>query len=93
MAAGLPVVASRTGQVAKLIEDGVTGLLYEPGDVSALVAALDRLRREPELRLTLGRAARASVLRGHTWDAIVQHILAISRRELPSGGARERAAS
>jgi glycosyltransferase involved in cell wall biosynthesis len=80
MAAGLPVVASRIGQVAKLIENGVTGLLYEPGDVHALSAALDRLRRQPEFRKSLGRAARDAVLRNHTWDAVVERILERSRQ-------------
>lgn len=79
MAAGLAVVASRTGQIAKLLEDGVTGLLCEPGDERALVEALDRLRREPELRTRLGRAARTAVLRGHTWDAIAERILEFGR--------------
>jgi glycosyltransferase involved in cell wall biosynthesis len=80
MAAGLPVVASRTGQVAKLIEDGVTGLLYEPGDVRALSGALDRLRQQPEFRKALGRAARESILKGHTWDAAVERILQSGHR-------------
>jgi glycosyltransferase involved in cell wall biosynthesis len=79
MAAGLPVVGSRTGQVAKLIEDGVTGLLYEPGDVSAMCAALERLRLDSKLRLKLGRAARTEILRGHTWSAVVTRTLELSR--------------
>jgi glycosyltransferase involved in cell wall biosynthesis len=66
--------------VAKLIENGVTGLLYEPGDVHALSAALDRLRRQPEFRKSLGRAARDAVLRNHTWDAVVERILERSRQ-------------
>ena len=75
MAAGLPVVASRSGQVAKLIEDGVTGLLYEPGDIRALSGALDRLRQQPELCNRLGRAARESIVKDYTWDAVADRIL------------------
>src|SRR5260370_22136858 len=40
MAGGLPVVASRIGQLGKLIEPGVNGLLVPPGDASALAPAL-----------------------------------------------------
>jgi len=81
MAAGLPVVASDVGQLAELIEDGVNGLLYPPGNPSALATALDRLRCAPEVRARLGRAARATVLRDHTWSAVVQQILAVACRE------------
>jgi len=75
MAAGLPVVASRLGQLADLIQHDVNGLLTTPGDVAELAAALERLRTSPDLRTRLGNAARATVLRDHTWDAIGQRIL------------------
>jgi len=75
MAAGLPVVASRLGQLEELIEDGVTGLLCPPGDAMALAGALYRLYSQPEWAAGLGQAARATVLRDHTWDALVQRIL------------------
>jgi glycosyltransferase involved in cell wall biosynthesis len=55
---GLPVVATRTGGVPTLVEDGATGLLVPPGDAPALAAALDALARSPELRTRLGAAAR-----------------------------------
>ncbi len=75
MAAGLPVVASRIGQLAELIQDGVNGLLCPPGDSVALAGALYRLYSKPELSARLGQAARATVLREHTWEAVVQRIL------------------
>jgi len=75
MAAGLPVVASRLGQLRELIEDGVNGLLCPPGDAMALVGALYQLYCKPEWSVRLGQAARATVLRAHTWDAVVQRIL------------------
>jgi glycosyltransferase involved in cell wall biosynthesis len=78
MAAGLPVVASRLGQIEKLLEPEIDGLLVPPGDVPALVAALERLKGDPELRLRLGQAARAKVIRDHTWDGVVQRILALA---------------
>jgi glycosyltransferase involved in cell wall biosynthesis len=75
MAAGRPVIASRIGQLANLIEDGVNGLLCPAGDPIALAAALNRLRRDPALRARLGRAARAAVLKNHTWDIVARRIL------------------
>jgi glycosyltransferase involved in cell wall biosynthesis len=65
--------------LAELIEDNVNGLLSAPGDAAELAGALERLRAEPELRARLGKAARASVLREHTWDAVVQRILHLGR--------------
>ncbi|HZD10773.1 MAG TPA: glycosyltransferase family 4 protein [Candidatus Binatia bacterium] len=79
MAAGLPVVASRIGQLAGLFEDGVNGLLCPAGDPMALAAALERLRRAPRLRARLGQVARASVLRDHTWESVARRILDLAR--------------
>jgi len=41
LAAGVPVVGSRTGGLPELIEDGRTGLLVTPGDAAALRTALE----------------------------------------------------
>lgn len=78
MAAGLPIVASRAGQIAAVIRDGKTGLLYEPGDLEGLVSILERLIREPALRARLGKAARADVVLNHTWDGAVDRVLKIA---------------
>jgi glycosyltransferase involved in cell wall biosynthesis len=75
MAAGRAVVASRIGQLADLIEHGVHGLLYPPGDAVVLTAALQCLRQDPALRERLGRAARSRVVRRHTWDSVARRIL------------------
>jgi glycosyltransferase involved in cell wall biosynthesis len=61
MAHGRPVVASAVGGIPELVEDGVTGLLVQPGDVEALRAALERLLADPVLRRRMGRAARRRV--------------------------------
>jgi glycosyltransferase involved in cell wall biosynthesis len=74
MAAGLPVVASRIGQIAEVIEDGVTGILVPPGNSPAFAAALVQIHMQPDLRRRLGAAARAAVS-DHTWDQVVNYIL------------------
>src|SRR2546425_5063012 len=72
------VVAGRVGQLETVIRHDVNGLLCPPGDAAALAAALERLRCEPALRARLGRAARATVLRKHTWDAVAARVLELA---------------
>jgi glycosyltransferase involved in cell wall biosynthesis len=78
MAAGLPVMASRIGQLVVLIDDGVNGMLCPPGDPVALAEGLEHLQRSPELRARLGQAARATVIRYYTWDSVAQRILRLA---------------
>jgi glycosyltransferase involved in cell wall biosynthesis len=75
LAAGKPVVASRLGQIAEVIEHGVNGWLVPPGDAEALAAAVTALAGDPALRERLGRAARAGAAARHGWDAHVRRIL------------------
>ncbi len=59
MRAGLPVVASDVGGVADAVVDGVTGLLFRPGDIATLRQHLIALTRDPSMRIRMGEAARA----------------------------------
>ncbi|MDQ1664420.1 MAG: hypothetical protein QOH75_451 [Actinomycetota bacterium] len=74
LAAGLPVVATRTGPVEALVTHDHDALLVPAGDVPSLAAALARLRDDPVLRVRLGSAARRSAL-GRTWDAMLARVL------------------
>jgi glycosyltransferase involved in cell wall biosynthesis len=56
MAAGLPVVASDIHGYKRVVQRNVSGLLVEPRDPDAIVAALERLIVDPELRQRLGTA-------------------------------------
>jgi glycosyltransferase involved in cell wall biosynthesis len=84
MAAGLPIVASRVGQIPELIEHEESGLLCAPGDPQALAEALERLRADPELRAGMGRRGRATALRKHTWESIVARILDLAGLASPA---------
>lgn len=57
-ACGLPAVASRTGGVPDIVEDGVTGILTPPGEVEPLAAGLRRLIEDKALRSRCADAAR-----------------------------------
>ena len=56
--AGCPVVAMRVGGVATVVEDGVTGILVDAGDTSAMTERVVRLLRDAPLRERLGSTAR-----------------------------------
>lgn len=61
MAAGLPVVGTRSGGVSETARHGVTGLLCEPGDAAGQAAALAELAGDAGLRARLGQAGRDRV--------------------------------
>ncbi|MER3409103.1 MAG: hypothetical protein C4306_03150 [Thermoleophilia bacterium] len=63
LAVGTPVIATRVGGVAEVVEEGVNGLLVPPGDAQALAQAIRRLLAEPGLRQQLAAKAEDSVAR------------------------------
>ena len=58
-ACGLPVIASRLGAMQAIIEDGITGLLFSPGDANDLAKKLSWAHANPERMREMGLAARA----------------------------------
>jgi len=56
-ACGTPVIASGHGAFAELVEDGVTGLLFRPGDEEDLAAKIAWAEAHPERMREMGRAA------------------------------------
>jgi glycosyltransferase involved in cell wall biosynthesis len=76
MAAGLPVVASRVGDLPDLVTGWRIGLACPPDDPAALASALARLAMAPAAARRMGEAARAEVLAHHTWDGVAARVLA-----------------
>jgi glycosyltransferase involved in cell wall biosynthesis len=58
MATGVSLVTTRVGQAPDLVEDGINGLLVDVDDVAGLVAGLQRVRDDDELRSRLATAGR-----------------------------------
>jgi glycosyltransferase involved in cell wall biosynthesis len=63
LAMGTPVVATRTGGVPEIVEDGLNGLLVEPGNVGAFAAAVEAYLSDGRLQDRLREAAAPSVVR------------------------------
>ncbi len=78
-AAGLPVIASRIGALAELIDDGRTGLLFDPGDAAALTARLQWAHDHPAAMRQMGMNARARYEALYSPDINYRQTLAIYR--------------
>ena len=85
MAAGLPVVASRVGQLPEIM--GESAYLVPPSDPEALAEALDSLVANPVERARVGSDNRRQAEREHSWTGTVDHILAHAgvKEDVPHG--------
>jgi glycosyltransferase involved in cell wall biosynthesis len=63
MALGIPSVSTNVFAIPEAIYDGETGLLIEPGDSDALIAAIERLRTDPAAAQRIASAGRSHVLK------------------------------
>lgn len=79
MAAGVPVIVSRTGGLAEVVEDKRTGLTFNPGDVADLERCLVTIFQNPGVAAELGRNGQARVYRDYTWEAVARRTLALYR--------------
>ena len=69
--------ASRVGDIPAVVNDGVTGLLVEPGDPVALATALVQLLRDPDLAERLGDAGERLLTAGSSWDEVAAAVDAV----------------
>ena len=83
-ACGLPAVASRTGGVPDIIEDGVTGILVAPGDADALARGLRGLVENAELRGRYAEAARRRMQERFAIDTMISRYAELFRSLSPS---------
>lgn len=79
MALGIPIVASRVGGLAEVIQDESTGLLVPPQHAEALAHAICRLHEKPVLRSQLGSQARRLQQAKYSLEAMTARYLAIYR--------------
>ncbi len=77
MACGLPVIATRVGDIDRIIEHGVSGLVVEPADTAALQQALQTVLAEPDRAQRMGTAARERVERRFSSARMAREYLAI----------------
>lgn len=82
---GLPVVASKVGGPADILEHGRTGVLFPPRDAAALATALCWLVGNHAARRRIGRAAARVVRRRWLWERLIPPMIAVYREMLQHG--------
>lgn len=63
MAMAIPVVTSNAGGLSEIVRDGIDGYLVEPGDIKAIVEAMEKLLKDKTLSINMGNRASARVLK------------------------------
>ncbi len=80
---GLPVVASRTGGIPEVVDDGVDGLLVPPGDASALSLVMESFLRHTVQLPGQGATAAAKVRARFDFEQMLRKYEAVYERVLP----------
>jgi glycosyltransferase involved in cell wall biosynthesis len=93
MAAGKPVVASRTGGLGEIVSHGETGMLVPRGDPDQLAEAIRQIWYQPDLCESLGRAGRQRLERNYSRQRHYDRLISIYARAIalgPGGVGRNR---
>ena len=75
MGAGCPVICSVEGEAAELVARSGTGICIEPENSGALIEAIDRMRKQPELRRVMGENGRQFVKRFYLRSMLAEKYL------------------
>jgi glycosyltransferase involved in cell wall biosynthesis len=81
-AAGTPVIVSRLGSMAEIVQDGVTGLHFEPGNAADLAAKVEWAWNHPEEMARMGRAGRAEYEAKYTPAKNYEMLMEIYRKAM-----------
>lgn len=80
MACAKPVIAADDSSLPEVVEDGLSGVLYPPDDIDAIVAVCRALAAGPQTCRQNGRAARARTEAMFYEDLVVPRYVALYRR-------------
>lgn len=86
MALATPAIASRVGGLAEVVQDEVTGLLFTPGNATALADAIRRLIADPSLRARLGDEAQRVQRAKYSLESMASSYLDVYREVFASNG-------
>ena len=64
----MPVVVSNVGGLPEVVDNGITGIIVEPENISDTVKAIEKLILNKELRISMGKEGRKKVKKMYNWD-------------------------
>ena len=82
---GKAVVCSRIGGLPEIVEDGVTGLLFELGNAEELVDKIRYLWERPGLCQKMGRAGKEKALREYSQERYYERLTAVYEKAIKLG--------
>ncbi|MCF6246267.1 MAG: glycosyltransferase [Desulfobacula sp.] len=80
MATAIPVIASNVGGNPELVEDGITGRLFEPGDSEGLASIILDYCHNTDKRKLHGREARKKVMKKFSMDKMINQYIEVWER-------------
>ncbi len=90
MSLGKPVIATRLAGTPEQVEDGISGLLVAPGEVSQLAQAIRKLAENPAMRRNMGEAARQRFAERFASDIAMDNYLRLYRESMNQPSHREK---
>lgn len=82
MATGCGIIAPELGQINELIEDDVSGILYDPRTPDGLVDSVCRLLANDMLRKNMGKAARRRAMHKFTWQHNAKRVIRLCEQTI-----------
>ena len=80
MSCGCPVIASNVGGLPEMIEDGVSGFLFQPDNKEELAEKIVALLSDPALAESMGNEAAIRVRRYYSQEVIIPQVLKVYRQ-------------
>jgi glycosyltransferase involved in cell wall biosynthesis len=81
---GLPVIATNVGGIPEIVNDGVNGILIEPGNVNELSDAMIKLANDENMRFSMGEAGMKHFKESFSWAQSIDKMEQIYMRVLES---------
>ena len=90
MSQGLPVIASRIGALPEIVEDGVTGFLFDPGKIKELMSKMKLLWENEDLCREMGKAARRKAMQDYSEDVYYKRLMAVYKKAIEINNEQKR---